>query len=171
MLTTGRRFLAVPIIALALSAWGSAAHAQSAAAATNPLDLQVHHITATATDVDRAVKWYQDMLGFHLDQRTARGNTQIAELSIPGFGVAFVQQAAAAATAAAPPVPAGRNRWVHIVFAVSDPGRTFELLKAKGANPRTRTPAGQPVVTFLVDDSEGNEIEFVQRAPVSRQNP
>jgi catechol 2,3-dioxygenase-like lactoylglutathione lyase family enzyme len=156
---------AVTIAATALSAQGGGA--------ANPLDLQVHHITATATDVDRAVKWYQDMLGFHLDQRSARGNTQIAELSIPGFGVAFVQQGAAAAAADAPtaPAPPGRNRWVHIVFAVSDPGRTFELLKAKGANPRTRTPAGQAVTTFLVDDSEGNEIEFVQRAPVSRQNP
>jgi catechol 2,3-dioxygenase-like lactoylglutathione lyase family enzyme len=139
--------------------------------AANPLDLQVHHITATATDVDRAVKWYQDMLGFHLDQRGARGTTQFAELSIPGFGVAFIQQGAAAATAAAVAAPAGRNRWVHIVFAVSDPSRTFELLKTKGANPRTRIPAGQPVTTFLVDDSEGNEIEFVQRPPGPRANP
>ena len=66
---------------------------------------------------------------------------------------------AAPATAAA----SQRNRWIHIVFAVPDPAAAFEALRMKGANPRTRTQPGQPITTFLVDDSEGNEIEFVAR--------
>lgn len=155
----------VAVLAVVL-AGATPATAQSPVAA-NPLRLEVHHITASATDVDRAVKWYQDMLGFRLDQRGARGNGgQFAELSIPGFGVALVQQgvaAAAAPAAAVTHVAPGRNRWIHIVFAVPDPPAAFEQLRGKGANPRTRVQPGQPVTTFLLDDSEGNEIEFVKK--------
>lgn len=168
-----RKTQVVALLAFAtLSALPSAAQTPAAA---NPLNLEVHHITASATDVDRAVKWYQEMLGFKVDRQGARGNGgKFAELSIPGFGVAFVQQGAPPAAAAAPaaasgtaaaPAPAvpARNRWIHIVFAVPDPAAAFEALKAKGANPRARTQPGQPITTFLVDDSEGNEIEIVDR--------
>jgi len=126
-----------------------------------------HHITASVTDVDRAAKWYQEVLGFKLDVRGSRNNGafQFAELSIPGYGIALVQQS----TTPDAPVPAGPqgNRWVHPVFAVADPDATFKILKERGANPRTRGNAS-PVTTFLVDDSEGNEIEIVKVEPARR---
>ena len=157
--------------ALIASVLASPVLAQSPAptsAPDNPLNMKVHHITASATDVDRAVKWYQDVLGFRLDQRASRNNgaLQFAELSIPGFGLALVQQGprpaadAAAAPAGGAPAATG-NRWIHIVFGVADPGKTLELIKARGGMPRVRAAAGAPVTTFLINDSEGNEIEFV----------
>lgn len=136
----------------------------SPAIADNPLGLKVHHITASVTDIDRAIKWYTEMLGFRLDDRGSRGAMLFAELSIPGFGVAFVQEGARPAAPAPGPAPASAH-WQHIVFAVADPERTFNVLKDRGANPRTRAPPGQPIASFLVNDSEGNEIEFVKANP------
>jgi catechol 2,3-dioxygenase-like lactoylglutathione lyase family enzyme len=127
----------------------------------NPLGLKAHHITASVADLDRAVRWYQEMLGFTLKERGSRQNGafQFAELEIPGFGVALVRTGATTATPAAP-VAAGAPAWVHIVFSVPDPARTYATLKERGAKVTTRANPG-PIQTFLVHDSEGNEIEIV----------
>jgi len=127
----------------------------------NPLQLRAHHITAAVTDIERAVKWYQQVLGFRLVERGTRngGAFQFAELEIPGFGVALVQLAGAQAA------PAGEKPmapdWVHIVFAVPDPQSAYAELKSRGADVFTRGPATPPITTFLLHDSEGNEIEIV----------
>ena len=159
--------LCAALIACALASPVLAQSTAQTSAPDNPLNLKVHHITASATDVDRAVKWYQDVLGFRLEQRGSRNNGafQFAELSIPGFGLALTQQGQRPATdaAATPAAPAAAgNRWIHIVFAVADPAKTLELIKARGGMPRVRGAAGAPVTSFLINDSEGNEIEFVR---------
>lgn len=137
----------------------------AAAEPVNPLQLKVHHITAAVTDIDRAVQWYQRVLGFRLVERGARngGTFRFAELEIPGFGVALVQLAGAQAAPATdkPQAP----DWVHIVFAVPDPQAAYTALKARGADVFTRGPATSPVTTFLLHDSEGNEIEIVAAGP------
>ncbi|MCC7462757.1 MAG: VOC family protein [Gammaproteobacteria bacterium] len=136
----------------------------AAAEPVNPLQLEVRHITAAVTDIDRAVQWYQRVLGFRLVGRGERngGAFRYAELEIPGFGVALVQ------LAAAQPAPLGERplapAWVHIVFAVPDVPAAYEALRARGAGVFTRGPATPPVTTFLLHDSEGNEIEIVAAA-------
>jgi methylmalonyl-CoA/ethylmalonyl-CoA epimerase len=143
---------------------GSAA--ASEASLQNPLQLQAHHITAGVIDIDRAVKWYQDMLGFTLIERGTRqnGNFKFAELKIPGFGVALVQVGSPS------PPPAGRvvapPDWVHIVFTVPDPDATYKLLKSRGADVFLRPGMStSPVREFLMHDSEGNEIEIFPATP------
>ncbi|MFO1265354.1 MAG: VOC family protein [Rubrivivax sp.] len=137
----------------------------AAAEAVNPLQLRVHHITAAVTDIDRAVRWYQQVLGLRLTGRGERngGAFRFAELEVPGFGVALVQ------LAGAQPAPAGDKPlapdWVHIVFAVPDPQVAFDALKARGADVHTRGPATSPITTFLLHDSEGNVIEIVAAGP------
>jgi len=131
----------------------------------NPLGLKAHHITAAVADVDRAVKWYKEMLGFKLVERGSRQNGafQFAEMTIPGFGVALVQ-----VQEPAQPVPASaasQPSWRHIVFSVADPDRTFRLLKERGAQVSTRIPEGTPVTSFLVFDVDGNEIEILGNEP------
>jgi catechol 2,3-dioxygenase-like lactoylglutathione lyase family enzyme len=129
----------------------------------NPLGLKPHHITAAVLDLDRAVKWYQDMLGFKLKDRGSRmnGAMQFAELTIPGFGVALVQMGptVTAAPVAAPPHAA--PRWIHMVFSVADPGSLFKQLEARGAAISTRDSPAARMRSFLVQDSEGNEVEIV----------
>jgi methylmalonyl-CoA/ethylmalonyl-CoA epimerase len=154
-----------PIAILAVALLIGTASA-SEAPLQNPLRLQAHHITASVIDIDRAVKWYQDMLGFTLLERGTRqnGNFKFAELKIPGFGVALVQ--------VGNPAPSAANRviappdWVHIVFTVPDPDATFKLLKTRGADVFLRP--GQPtspIREFLMHDSEGNEIEIFPASP------
>ena len=153
----------VPWLALVLMV-GSVAASESTTG--NPLQLQARHITAGVIDIDRAVKWYQEILGFKLDQRGTRqnGNFKFAELSIPGFGVALVQMGNPS------PPPAGRvvapPDWVHIVFTVPDPDATFKLLKSRGADVFLRPGMStSPVREFLMHDSEGNEIEIFPATP------
>jgi len=144
---------AVALLSLAFCSPGSAQSTQ------NPLQLKPDHATAAVVDVDRAVRWYQDMLGFKVVNRGERPNgTHYADLEIPGYGIGLVQNPS---TPAAP--TAGRSGWVHIVFSVPDPARAFATLKAKGAQVSTRgNPPPAPITTFLLHDSDGNEIEIVQ---------
>jgi methylmalonyl-CoA/ethylmalonyl-CoA epimerase len=127
--------------------------------APDPLQLKPHHATAAVADIDRAVRWYQDVLGFKVVNRGDRPNgTRFADLEIPGFGIGLVQSPGASS----PSTNAARSGWVHIVFSVPEPARAYALLKARGADVSTRgnTPPAD-VTTFLVHDSEGNEIEIV----------
>jgi catechol 2,3-dioxygenase-like lactoylglutathione lyase family enzyme len=160
-----RTYIWLGMLLLPLLLWGVILMAQSAT--ENPLGLKAHHITASVVDVDRAVKWYKEMLGFKLVERGSRQNGafQFAEMTIPGFGVALVQiqgsvQPAPASTASQP-------LWRHIVFSVADPDRTFKLLKERGAKVSTRTPEGTPVKSFLVFDIDGNEIEILENEPAA----
>jgi catechol 2,3-dioxygenase-like lactoylglutathione lyase family enzyme len=126
----------------------------------NPLQLKPHHATAAVADIDRAVRWYQQILGFAVVDRGERPNgSRFADLEIPGFGIGLVQNPGAPGVSSNAP----RSGWVHIVFSVPDPPRAYAMLKAGGADVTTRgeTPPAQ-IATFLVHDSEGNEIEFVK---------
>jgi quinoprotein glucose dehydrogenase len=130
----------------------------------NPLRLKAHHATALVKDIDRAVRWYQGVLGFTLAERGARGDgaIQFAELKIAGYGVGLVQlrDALPGATAAAP------SGWLHIVFTVPDADRAYRELKERRAEPYLRPgQPSAPVTSFLLHDSEGNEIEILEESP------
>jgi len=144
---------AVALLSLAFCSPGSAQSTQ------NPLQLKPDHATAAVVDVDRAVRWYQDMLGFKVVNRGERPNgTRFADLEIPGYGIGLVQN-----PGTPPASTGGRSGWVHIVFSVPDPARAFATLKATGAEVSTRgNPPPAQITTFLLHDSEGNEIEIVQ---------
>jgi catechol 2,3-dioxygenase-like lactoylglutathione lyase family enzyme len=126
---------------------------------STPLQLKPHHATAAVVDLDRAVKWYEQMLGMHVVNRGDRPNgTRFADLQMPGFGVGLVQNPGTA-SAAGPT----RSGWIHIVFSVADPAAAYATLKTRGADVSVRgnTPPAQ-ITTFLIHDSEGNEIEIVK---------
>lgn len=147
--------------------WLTALMAPAAAMSQdNPLGLKAHHITASVLDIDRATKWYQDMLGFKIVKQGSyqSGAMRFAELEIPGFGVGLIQLPGASGktttTASAQP------SWVHIVFSVPDPNAAYQHLKQRHADVFTRAEPGPgPVTTFLIHDSEGNEIEIVAATP------
>src|SRR6185369_10610627 len=145
------------LVMLFIAAFSGPSTAQST---ENPLQLKPDHATASVGNIDRAVRWYEDMLGFKVVNRGDRANgVRFADLSIPGYGIGLVQSAATSAAAGS----SARSGWIHIVFSVPDPARAFATLKSRGADVTTRgTPAPAPVTTFLIHDSEGNEIEIVQ---------
>ena len=137
--------------------------AAAAQSPPNPLGLRPHHATAAVSDIDRAVRWYQDMLGFKVVNRGDRPNgSRFADLELPGFGIGLVQNPGASANAP-------RSGWMHVVFSVPDPARAYATLKERGADVSTRgnVPPAQ-ITTFLLHDSEGNEIEITGAASIGR---
>ena len=136
----------------------------SASAGDNPLGLHPDHVTASVSDIDRATRWYADVLGFRLIERgnLQNGAFQFAELAIQDFGIGLVQFPGAHPPMA-PSLP-GSPTWLHIVFSVANPDETFERLRQRGADVFTRpADAKRPLSSFLLHDSEGNEIEIVRR--------
>jgi methylmalonyl-CoA/ethylmalonyl-CoA epimerase len=147
----------IPLLCvLPVLAWASIAGAQAPA---NPLHLKPHHATAAVADLDRAVRWYEQMLGFTVMDRGDRPNgMRFADLVIPGYGIGLVQN-----PGPPPATSSTRGGWIHIVFSVPDPARAYETLKGRGADVSVRgNPAPSPITTFLLHDSEGNEIEIVK---------
>ena len=125
----------------------------------NPLQLKPHHATAAVADLDRAVRWYEQMLGFKVVDRGDRANgMRFADLELPGYGIGLVQNPGPPPTATA-----ARSGWIHIVFSVPDPAGAYQTLKDRGAEVAVRgNPAPAQITTFLLHDSEGNEIEIVK---------
>ena len=67
------------LIVLLIAALCGPAVAQST---ENPLQLRPDHATASVTNIDRAVRWYEDMLGFKVVNRGDRPNgTRFADLA------------------------------------------------------------------------------------------
>jgi catechol 2,3-dioxygenase-like lactoylglutathione lyase family enzyme len=128
--------------ALSLVALAGAVASSPVGAADNPLGLKPHHVTASVIDIDRAVKWYQDALGFKLVERGTRGDDgtfKFAELEIPGFGVGLVQTSLPAINV--PPGSRVRPSWEHVVFSVPDPDAAYRLLKKRGFDVFVRGPS------------------------------
>ena len=147
----------IPLVFLACCLAAPTLDAQQPSA--NPLQLKPHHATAAVADIDRAVRWYEQMLGFKVVDRGDRPNgSRFADLALPGYGIGLVQNPGTA------PAPVNaRSGWMHIVFSVPDPAAAYQQLKAKGANVTVRgNPAPAQITTFLLHDSEGNEIEIVK---------
>jgi glyoxylase I family protein len=114
-------------------------------------------------DVDRAVAFYTEHLGFHVKQRSgpviaivARGDLQ---LILSGAG-----------SSGARPMPDGRRQepggWNRIVLYVDHLDATIAALKAAGAQFRNDVEVGPGGKQILVDDPDGNPVEL-HEAPAS----
>jgi len=124
------------------------------------LMLAAHHATATVEDIDRAVAWYGDVLGFEVVERGVRGPEKIryAELKIPGYGIGLVQFPGTTRSESKqrPMHPI----WLHIVFSVPDIAAAKHLLAQRGVVLRSVEHGGR-IQVLTLNDSEGNEIEIV----------
>lgn len=142
----------------------SPALAAESPALAGKLTLVPHHITATVENIDRAVAWYHDVLGFEIAERGERGPSKIryAEMKIPGFGVGLVQFPGTTR-----PEKSERPThpiWLHIVFAVPDIAAAKRTLEKRGVMLRAAEHDGQ-IAMLTFNDSEGNEIEIVPATP------
>jgi len=110
-------------------------------------------------DVDAAVGFYTDLLGFTVEMRPApqfamlsRGDLRLL-LSQPGTG------GGGASLGGVPPTPGGWNR-----FQLEEPdlASAVERLKARGATLRGDIITGVGGKQALVEDPSGNPIELFQ---------
>ena len=121
--------------------------------------VSVRYIT---DDVDAAVAFYVERLGFNVEMRAgpgfavlARGNLRLL-LNRPGAG------------GAGQPMPDGRTPepggWNRIQIEVSDLEREVAALRAAGAGFRGDIVAGRGGSQILLDDPAGNPVELFQPA-------
>ena len=115
-----------------------------------------------ADDVDAAVDFYVERLGFNVEMQPgpgfavlSRGNLRLL-LNRPGAG------------GAGQPMPDGRlpapGGWNRIQIEVSDLEREVEALREAGASFRNDIVTGQGGSQILLEDPSGNPIELFQPA-------
>ena len=108
-------------------------------------------------DVEAAVEFYRDRLGFHVDLPGAPGFAGLARddlrllLHEPGAGGAGI--------AGGRPAPGGWNRFQ---IAVADIGSTVGKLRSQGVKFRGGIVDGPAGRQILVEDPSGNPVEIFQ---------
>jgi catechol 2,3-dioxygenase-like lactoylglutathione lyase family enzyme len=114
-------------------------------------------------DVDAAIPFYRDMLGFKVDFHPAPGFAALSLgdlrllLNRPGAGGAGQVMRDGSA-----PAPGGWNRFQ---IEVDDLEKTVERLREKGCRFRSEIIAGNGGKQVLVDDPSGNPVELFEPAP------
>jgi len=113
-------------------------------------------------DVDKAIDFYTQMLGFQVDLHPAPG---FASLSKGDLRLLLNRPGAGGAGQAMPdgqsPAPGGWNR---IQIEVEDISTTFEKMKSAGCSFRNEIVVGNGGKQVLVDDPSGNPIELFEPA-------
>jgi catechol 2,3-dioxygenase-like lactoylglutathione lyase family enzyme len=114
------------------------------------------------TDVDAAISFYTEMLGFTVDMHPAPG---FARLSRGDLRLLLNRPGAGGAGQAMPdgqsPAPGGWNR---IQIEVDDLASTVDRMKEAGSRFRHGIVVGNGGKQILVDDPSGNPIELFQPA-------
>ena len=124
-----------------------------------PGDTAIAAVRYQIKDVDRAIKFYTELLGFKLERKAgaafamiSRGSLQLV-LSGPG-------------SSGARPMPDGRSQepggWNRIILYVSDLDAQIGRLKTAGAHFRNQVEAGPGGTQIQVEDPDGNPIELHQ---------
>jgi catechol 2,3-dioxygenase-like lactoylglutathione lyase family enzyme len=112
------------------------------------------------SDVDAAIPFYTDMLGFKLEMHPAPG---FASLSRGDLQLLLNRPGAGGAGQAMPdsqlPAPGGWNR---IQIEVEDLEATVEKLKSAGGRFRNQVVTGNGGKQILIEDPSGNPIELFQ---------
>jgi catechol 2,3-dioxygenase-like lactoylglutathione lyase family enzyme len=121
--------------------------------------ISVRYIT---DDVDAAVAFYVERLGFNIEMRPGPGFAMLSRgdlrllLNRPGAG------------GAGQPMPDGRTPepggWNRFQIEVSDLEREVEALRAAGASFRSEILTGRGGSQILLDDPAGNPVELFQPA-------
>ena len=114
------------------------------------------------TDVDAAIRFYTELLGFEIDMHPAPGFASLFKgdlqllLNRPGAG-----GAGQAMPDGQVPAPGGWNR---IQIQVEDLSTTVETLKRAGCRFRNEIVTGKGGRQILVDDPSGNPVELFETA-------
>jgi catechol 2,3-dioxygenase-like lactoylglutathione lyase family enzyme len=114
-------------------------------------------------DVDAAVEFYGDQLGFAVDAQPGPGFAILSH-----DGLRLLLSAPTGPGGAAQAMPDGRvpepGGWNRIQLEVDDLGALVETLRAAGASFRNDIVTGRGGKQILLDDPAGNPIELFEPA-------
>src|SRR5262245_13129928 len=112
-------------------------------------------------DVDEAVGFYRDMLGFKVDMQAGPNFAMLSQgdlrllINKPGGGGGAGQSMPDGRA----PAPGG---WLRFQLEVSDVDATYAKLKAAGGKFRSEVIIGNGGKQVLVEDPSGNPVELFQ---------
>ena len=126
-------------------------------------ELKPHHVAINVPDIDAAVAWYGDVLGFAVEKRDFirgfRGRNALLKRS--DFRIELFQNEKSISKAddqASDPAGTLALGFRQLAFVVSDRRGFTEMLKRKGVNITRELPDG---TVLFVRDNSGNVLEFV----------
>jgi catechol 2,3-dioxygenase-like lactoylglutathione lyase family enzyme len=110
----------------------------------------VHHVSVNVTDVDAAIAFYTDVLGFELRDDRPDFGFGGAWLSVGDQQLHLLE------------APAPQNLGQHFAVQVPDLDAAIAEVRAKGVDVTDASPVGEGLQAFLNDPS-GNGVELHQR--------
>jgi catechol 2,3-dioxygenase-like lactoylglutathione lyase family enzyme len=128
-------------------------------------------IAISVANVDETAKWYQDHLGFRLQEKKdyPQASLRIAFLELNGFEIELVEDKKSIALAAIqkhlPEAKDGTNiqGFVKLAFTVEDVEGLAAKLKTKGVRLHmevTKSNRKEGIKFFIVKDNNGNWLQF-----------
>jgi len=115
-------------------------------------------------DVDEAVRFYTDLLGFKVDMHPGPGFASLSRddlrllINRPGGGGGAGQSMPDGRA----PAPGG---WLRFQLEVTDIEAIYERLKSAGASFRSEVITGNGGKQVLVEDPSGNPVELFEPFP------
>ena len=127
----------------------------------------ISHIAVRVTDIERSLAFYRGILGFRERFRLIKDDGSVRLVYLQLADRQFVELFPGAEG----PYAVGQtSAWVHLCLEVDDIDETYRYLTARGLVTR-----GEPILgadrswQFWTTDPDGNQIEFHQFTPESRQ--
>lgn len=125
-------------------------------------ELKPHHVAINVPDIDAAIAWYSDILGFAVERRNFVPNYQgqSALLKQGDFRLELFQYDKLMSRADVEVYRFSDTEVVgfrHLAFAVDDRHSFTEMLKRKGVDITMELPDG---TALFVRDNSGNVLEF-----------
>ena len=113
------------------------------------MDWTLEVVGIPVSDVNRAIAFYRDQVGFNLDHDTRAGNQRFAQLTPPGSGCSIV-------LADPPPMPPGSLKGVQLVVADAYGARQQLLDRGVDAGDIDVIDARDGGTLFGFTDPDGN---------------
>jgi catechol 2,3-dioxygenase-like lactoylglutathione lyase family enzyme len=127
------------------------------------MDWTLEVVVVPVTDVDRAIAFYRDQLGFNLDHDTHAGDQRFAQLTPPGSGCSIV-------LSEPPPMTPGSLKGVQLVVADAHRARAELLERGVDAGDITVIDERDGGTLFGFADPDGNAW-VVQQIKERAQTP
>jgi len=123
--------------------------------------LELWGIRYQVRDVERAIAFYTEQLGFKLDHKAPPA---FAQVSIDGLKLILSGPGASGSR----PMPGGQNQesggWNRVILHVKDLPARIEELKKRGLRFRNQMEVGPGGKQILLEDADGNPIELFEPA-------